>query len=539
MLRRKLTLTLIAALPLGCSCSDDEERPPSAAPDAGADARRDADRLDTGPDQQVIDAAAEADARPAEPTRGSCGDTAWSKRFGASPAGDALADEQAFAVTTTLTGDLVATGWYKGDADFGGGLRAAGADNTSMFVARFGADGSHVWSRGFGDPTQGLLFAPQARGRAVAMGDDESVLIGGQFAGQVDFGKGPITSRETPLDADAGLDAGTDAGLGFCFTCIPDAVVMKLDSAGTTQWVRHFGSDGTDLTRAVAQAPNNAIAAGTVEGSVDFGGGITTTNGHGDAFVLALDGDGKYQWARRFAGSGEDDAFGVAIDPTGGILVAGSFTETMTIGAKTLSSPGHASGFLALLDPSGNPVWAKEFVATQLALATAVAVDVSGDIVVVGAFRGTMKLDRTDLVSAYNDAFVVKYDGAGNQVFGAKLGGAQNDEANAVAVDGNGRVFVAGGVGSDNVDFGGGPIRGGRSDDLFLVTLTPMGEHICSRRYGNANGASSALGLALDQGGNALVAGAFSGTVDFGAGALGSTGGNDILLARFDDIGAR
>jgi hypothetical protein len=99
-------------------------------------------------------------------------------------------------------------------------------------------------------------------------------------------------------------------------------------------------------------------------------------------------------------------------------------------------------------------------------------------------------------------------------------------------VDGQGRVIVTGSIGSDRVDFGGGPIAGGRSDELFVVTLDPDGEHECSRRYGSGDGSSGGLGLAADSNGNAVIAGAFSGTVDLGAGRLSSTGGLDVLLAK-------
>jgi hypothetical protein len=298
--------------------------------------------------------------------------------------------------------------------------------------------------------------------------------------------------------------------------------------------VKQYGSDGSDLTRAVEQGANNVIAAGTVEGHVDFGGGITTPNGAGDAFVLALDGAGNYAWARRFAGTGEDDAFDVAIDGDGNILVVGGFAETLTIGSDTLSSPGRTSGFVAKLDSGGNPLWAQAIPATQLALGLAVAVDAAGNSVVVGSFRGTMNLGGAALISQFNDVFVLKLDAAGNHVLSRNFGGVQNDEADTVAIDANGRIFVAGAVGSDRVDFGGGPITGGRSDDLFVLTLGSDGQHLCSRRYGSANGSSSALGLALDQDGNALVSGALSGAVDFGSGALTSTGGLDIILAKFN-----
>jgi hypothetical protein len=127
----------------------------------------------------------------------------------------------------------------------------------------------------------------------------------------------------------------------------------------------------------------------------------------------------------------------------------------------------------------------------------------------------------------------VKLDANGTHVFSKRFGGIRNDEADAVAVDADDRVLVAGEV-SATVDFGGGPISGGSFDDLFVLTLDPTGAHVCSRRYGTTlDGTSGALGLAVDAEGSALVAGALSGTVRFGGDPLTSTGGLDILLAKF------
>ena len=335
-----------------------------------------------------------------------------------------------------------------------------------------------------------------------------------------------------PVDS----DAGTDARLSICVVCQPDAVVMKLDASGSTLWAKHFGDDGADAARAVKSSSGYVIVAGTVEGSVDFGGGNTTSTGEGDAFVLALDGSGAYLWARRFSGTGDDDAYGVVLDPSGNIFVVGSFAETLSIRYRD-AFESRANGCLRRKTRCRRAAALGEAARRDrgIALALGVAADGQGAVILVGADRGRIDAGGGALDSAFNDRFVVKLDGDGNHVFSRRLGGAQNDEADAVAVDGQGRVIVTGAVGSDVVDFGGGPISGGRSDDLFVVTLDPDGEHECSRRYGSGDASSGGLGLAVDSNGNAVIAGAFSGTVDFGAGRLSSTGGLDVLLAKFLD----
>ena len=128
---------------------------------------------------------------------------------------------------------------------------------------------------------------------------------------------------------------------------------------------------------------------------------------------------------------------------------------------------------------------------------------------------------------------MIKLDAGGNHVFTKSFGGVQNDEADGVAVTSDQRIVVTGEVSSDSIDFGGGRLPGGRSDDLFVVTLDPGGAHLCSRRYGSSGGSSAGLGIAVDSANNALVTGAFSGSVNFDSNALASSGGLDSFLAKF------
>ena len=71
--------------------------------------------------------------------------------------------------------------------DLGGGLlTSAGGDD--VFVAKLDADGQHLFSKRFGDGAGQQAF------RAAAAGPGDA-LIFGRFAGNIDFGSGPITSN--------------------------------------------------------------------------------------------------------------------------------------------------------------------------------------------------------------------------------------------------------------------------------------------------------------------------------------------------------
>ena len=68
----------------------------------------------------------------------------WSQRFG-----DANS-QRTNSVVTDASGDIFIVGNFWGTVDFGG-LPLVSAGITDVYVAKFDADGNHMWSLSFGD----------------------------------------------------------------------------------------------------------------------------------------------------------------------------------------------------------------------------------------------------------------------------------------------------------------------------------------------------------------------------------------------------
>ena len=106
------------------------------------------------------------------------------------------------------------------------------------------------------------------------------------------------------------------------------------------------------------------------------------------------------------------------------------------------------------------------------------------------------------------DAFVTKLSPSGSRMFTSFIGGSAADQANGIAVDLQGNIFVTGGTGS--LDF---PLKGaiqtktGGSEDAFVAKLAAGGAPLLYSTYlgGNANDSGSAIGI--DAAGNAYIAG--------------------------------
>ena len=130
----------------------------------------------------------------------------WSKRFGSSSAPD-----YGYGVAVDGSGNVAITGFFAGQADFGGG--AILAQVYDIFVAKYDSAGGYLWFKRYGDPPG--LFDSQY-GDAIAMGSSGTIFLTGHFVGTLDFGSagratsifaggsdGYLYSEEIPVPAGA------------------------------------------------------------------------------------------------------------------------------------------------------------------------------------------------------------------------------------------------------------------------------------------------------------------------------------------------
>jgi hypothetical protein len=209
-----------------------------------------------------------------------------------------------------------------------------------------------------------------------------------------------------------------------------DAFVRKYDSDGREVWTRQFGTGEDDVALGVAVDPTgNVLVVGETRG------GLTGAHlGEGDAFVRKYDAHGTELWTRQFGSGGQDRAAGVAADAAGNVVVVGRTGGGLTDGAAAASDGG---SFVRKYDAQGQELWTRQVVGAN---AWAVAVDAAGNLVVAGSTMGS--LVGTNLGGA--DAFVRTYDGAGTEGWVRQFGSQSHDSATGVAVDPSGRVLVVG-----------------------------------------------------------------------------------------------
>lgn len=123
-------------------------------------------------------------------------------------------------------------------------------------------------------------------------------------------------------------------------------------------------------------------------------------------------------------------------------------------------------------------------------------------------------------------------------VFARRFGGAAFEPVNQlapidVAVDREGAILVAGAF-RGAIDLGAGPLVSAGATDFFLAKLDRTGTPIWGHRFGGP-GNDAFSGLSVDGAGNVALAGVVFGPIDFGGGPIG--GSSTIVVAKFTGAG--
>ncbi|HZF47198.1 MAG TPA: hypothetical protein VE093_01035 [Polyangiaceae bacterium] len=186
---------------------------------------------------------------------------------------------------------------------------------------------------------------------------------------------------------------------------------------------------------------------------------------------------------------------------------------------------------------TGSPVWSKTYPGGS-STTFDVATDAAGNIYAVGIFSGVVDFGGGPVTSAgmSEDIFVLKLDKTGAFGWLKSFGDAEYQFGTSLAVDPAGDVLLTGYF-TGSVDFGGGALASAGNEDVFVAKLDPTGAHVWSKRFGDASD-QNALSVAADSAGNVIVTGYFNGAVDFGGGALTSAGLGDIFLVKLNAAGA-
>ena len=154
-------------------------------------------------------------------------------------------------------------------------------------------------------------------------------------------------------------------------------------SSPVAEWTHQFGSPALDRGNALALDGEGNII---IVGATQGALPGQTSAGSWDAFVRKYSPDGTELWTHQFGSPAPDVATRVAVDGMGNIIVAGSTMDSLPGQTRA----GYDDAFVRKLSPEGSELWTRQFGSSLSSEALGVAVDGMGNIIVAGRLYGAL-----------------------------------------------------------------------------------------------------------------------------------------------------
>ena len=313
------------------------------------------------------------------------------------------------------------------------------------------------------------------------------------------------------------------------------------------------GADIESATGVAVDADDNIVVSGSTASDGWMSGGYQTAiAGGSDAFVVKLSSDGDRLWSTYIGGSDDDSGNAIAIDNDGNILVAGQTFSAGWIsgGYDTIlndgsgASAGQSDGFVVKLSSAGAYVWGTYLGDTLSELANGITVDSLDNVLVAGRTNsdswvsGGFDTTYDPAPTNGSDGFVVKLTSAGNHVWSTYVGGNDEDDSRAIAVDSDDSVLVTGRTYSADWVSMGYDTSYNDAGDAYVVKLSSAGTHVWSTYVGGSD-YDIGFGVAVDSLDNVVVVGdtASLGWTAGGFNTAYNGGWRDVFVAKLSSSG--
>lgn len=157
---------------------------------------------------------------------------------------------------------------------------------------------------------------------------------------------------------------------------------------------------------------------------------------------------------------------------------------------------------------------------------TGLELDSEENIIIIGAFNGTVNFGTTSLTSLNSDMFMAKYDKQGNEIWALQEGESSISQVlpTQIVLDLSDNIYVAGSF-SGTSKFGVYSFSPSNTN-IFLVKYNPSGLPQIVRSY-NSGGLATVTSLSVDISQNVYFAGKFDTSVTLGSSTF-TKSGNDV-----------
>jgi hypothetical protein len=294
-------------------------------------------------------------------------------------------------------------------------------------------------------------------------------------------------------------------------------------------WCSYLGTDVSENALAVAAGADGTVyltgyttspGFPTTQGAYD----TSYSNGGSNAFVTRFSPYGPEVVYSTYLGGGgyisdTQEGWGLAVDASGNAYITGATSTSafpVTPGAFDTSFNGQSDVFVAKLNAQGSAIrWGTFIGGDNLENAWSLTLDIEGNVYVSGSTKSDDfpvtpgAFDTTHQRGNY-DAFVAKLNNAGSELlFATYCGGSGWEHGQDIAVDKDGRIYLAGRTGSGNL-----PVTPGAWDeelggaaDGFVACFDPTGSEVDFITYLGGGNWDQIEAVAVDEEGSAYLVG--------------------------------
>ena len=293
------------------------------------------------------------------------------------------------------------------------------------------------------------------------------------------------------------LQDGSLVAAGFTMSSTnysKDIFVIKTDAQGNLEWQRSYG-DAQDETA-------NSIDISIGGGFIISGEVINENTGFSLCYLIKIDNEGGLDWSNTFGGNQNDNGLSVISTNDAGFAITG-----MT------RSLGDSNGdvWLIKVNSNGEIEWERTYGGDDTEYGRTIQQTVDGGYIIIG--------QTESFGLGYNDAYLIKTDSQGNEIWSQTFGGQGTDQGRQVVNTLDEGYLISGYTDS----FG---TLGGFN--FWLVKANSLGELEWQRFYGEQGDDRGLSGIQTSDGGYAIAGYTNSGT----------SSGSDILFIKTDDNGS-
>ncbi len=400
-----------------------------------------------------------------------------------------------------------------------------------LFVVKPGADPASIRFAWRGATSVRVGESGSLRVETPAGGFDDDAPIAFQESRESNVGRAPVDCAYA-IDA-AGGPPGAAVACGFRVGAYDRGRPLLIDPA-VVVYAGYLGGDGEDTANGIAvDDAGNAYVTGSVasdESTFPVAAGPDLTMNGGalplptDAFVAKVRADGTgLAYCGFIGGDANDEGLAVAVDDAGNAYVAGGTGSTEStfpaaVGPGLTFNGNATDAFVAKVRADGTSLEYCGYVGGNgRESGRGIAVDDAGEAYVTGETSSSqltfpVRVGPRLVYGAATEAFVAKVlaDGTGLEYCGY-IGGGGYDAGNGIAVDDAGSAYVTGETRLPSAGFPAtvGPdlVHNGGGSDAFVAKVRADGTGFDWCGYLGGDGDDVGKGVAVDDAGNAYVAG--------------------------------